>query len=259
MGLSTAVVATGGATCTPGAQTFTLSGGTGTPAQVTGTVNGSDVLAGTLTISVVGDYSAPPSSPVTLTGGGCGTPPTITATFGTVKATLYNNTYASGLPQVPSSPTSFVTTGPGAYTQTTGGNITLFSMTVPGYQLGPADGLNIRASAVFPANTNSKSLGCTLCRKLTSGQPPLILPLQPDGLVSSVSPMPVVPIFNIPLSTRNTLATGGLSVTHFGSIRLFPSLLGRMLTLACSGQLVTADTDYFVLRNVSVNMAPGTN
>lgn len=34
--------------------------------------------------------------------------------------TLYNNVYTSGVPTIPSSPTAFVTTGPGAFTQTTG-------------------------------------------------------------------------------------------------------------------------------------------
>lgn len=38
----------------------------------------------------------------------------------TTAATVYNNTYTTGTPTVPASPTAFVTTGPGAYTQTTG-------------------------------------------------------------------------------------------------------------------------------------------
>lgn len=39
----------------------------------------------------------------------------------TTAATVYNNTYTSGVPVVPASPTAFVTTGPGAYTQVTTG------------------------------------------------------------------------------------------------------------------------------------------
>ena len=33
--------------------------------------------------------------------------------------TIYNNTYTGGIPAIPASPTPFVTTGPGAYTQVT--------------------------------------------------------------------------------------------------------------------------------------------
>jgi len=56
----------------------------------------------------------------------------------TTAATVYNNTYTSGVPTVPGSPTAFATTGPGAYTQTTG-------VYIPGPQMlltGNAMGLN---------------------------------------------------------------------------------------------------------------------
>lgn len=54
------------------------------------------------------------------------------ATVGTV----YNNIYTSGAPTIPSSPSAFATTGPGAYTQTTGSDITLFLNTMPGGSIG---------------------------------------------------------------------------------------------------------------------------
>jgi hypothetical protein len=41
----------------------------------------------------------------------------------TTAATIYNDTYTSGAPTVPSSPAAFATTGPGAFTQTTGAYI----------------------------------------------------------------------------------------------------------------------------------------
>ena len=49
--------------------------------------------------------------------------------------TLYNNTYTSGTPTIPGSPTAFSTTGPGAYTQSTS-NIAGPSVTVPANSLG---------------------------------------------------------------------------------------------------------------------------
>jgi hypothetical protein len=54
---------------------------------------------------------------------------------GTV-GTVYNNTYTGGQPIATASPTAFVTTGPGAFTQTTGSDITLASCTLRGNSLG---------------------------------------------------------------------------------------------------------------------------
>ncbi len=50
--------------------------------------------------------------------------------------TIYNNVYSGGQPDRPTSLIPFVTTGPGAYTQTTGTDITVFSSTLPGGLLG---------------------------------------------------------------------------------------------------------------------------
>lgn len=47
-------------------------------------------------------------------------------------ATVFNNTYTSGIPTIPGSPTSFVTTGPGAITQTTGADITVLTLAAAG-------------------------------------------------------------------------------------------------------------------------------
>ena len=54
----------------------------------------------------------------------------------TTAGTIYNNVYTTGLPTIPSSPIAFVTTGPGAYTQTTGSFINVYSFNVPGNLLG---------------------------------------------------------------------------------------------------------------------------
>lgn len=47
-------------------------------------------------------------------------------------ATVYNNTYSSGVPTIPGSPTAFSTTGPGAFTQTTGSDITALTLSAAG-------------------------------------------------------------------------------------------------------------------------------
>lgn len=59
----------------------------------------------------------------------------------TSHAVVYNNLYTGGPPAIPASPTPFVCTGPGAYTQTTGADITVASFTLPGGSLGPTGSL----------------------------------------------------------------------------------------------------------------------
>lgn len=57
----------------------------------------------------------------------------------TTAGTIYNNKYDPTLglmPTIPASPTAFVTTGPGAYVQTTGADITLLGCKIPGGAMG---------------------------------------------------------------------------------------------------------------------------
>ena len=53
----------------------------------------------------------------------------------TTAATLYNNTYTSGTPTIPASPTAFSTTGPGAYTQSTS-YINAYTLSIAGNLIG---------------------------------------------------------------------------------------------------------------------------
>ena len=75
----------------------------------------------------------------------------------TTTATLYNNTYTSGIPAIPGSPTAFVTTGPGAYTQTTGSAITSVSYTVAANTLGIRDSIRVTAFFAYPNSAGTKS------------------------------------------------------------------------------------------------------
>ena len=94
--IQAAAVATGGATCTNGVQTFTVSGGSSSAAAtLTGTVSG-NALSGALTMVNGGYYTVVPGNPVTLTGGGCGTPPTAnltTATWVSPSGCLYDGSH----------------------------------------------------------------------------------------------------------------------------------------------------------------------
>jgi hypothetical protein len=70
----------------------------------------------------------------------------------TAAATLYNNTYTSGTPVIPASPTAFVTTGSGAYVQTIASNITGLSIPIPAGTLGVTGSL---AMEIHQTNNNS--------------------------------------------------------------------------------------------------------
>lgn len=85
--------------------------------------------------------------------------------------TIYKNVYTSGIPTIPANPTAFVTTGPGAYTQTTGSNINLLTVSVPGGYLGNNGTLQIGTMWSNIGNTDNKimaiSFGGTDVQKVT--------------------------------------------------------------------------------------------
>lgn len=76
----------------------------------------------------------------------------------TTAGTIYNNTYTSGKPSAPASPTAFVTTGPGAFTQTTGSDIELINFPLPGGALGKNGSLYVYPHYSVISNGNNKNL-----------------------------------------------------------------------------------------------------
>lgn len=72
--------------------------------------------------------------------------------------TIYNNLYSSGTPIIPVTPTPFVTTGPGAYAQTTGVAIPLVSIPVPGGSMGLNGIVECHSYIANIGNTNAKTM-----------------------------------------------------------------------------------------------------
>lgn len=72
---------------------------------------------------------------------------------GTTVATVYNNRWTGGQPVFPATPTPIVAVGPGAYTQTTGVDITAASFTVAGGALGAHGSLTLLPN--FGANNTA--------------------------------------------------------------------------------------------------------
>ena len=72
-------------------------------------------------------------------------------------ATIYNNTYTSGTPAIPASPTAFATTGPGAFTQTTG-TVTAYSLSVPANSIGLNGSVMTNFSISYNNSAGSKAV-----------------------------------------------------------------------------------------------------
>jgi hypothetical protein len=68
--------------------------------------------------------------------------------------TVFNNTYTTGKPAIPASPTAFVTTGPGAFTGDTGEEFGP-TITLPGNALGPNG--RIRSFTLWSVNNNANA------------------------------------------------------------------------------------------------------
>ena len=75
----------------------------------------------------------------------------------TTAATLYNNTYTSGTPAIPGSPTAFSTTGPGAYTQTTATYIAGYTLPIAGGTIGANGSVKILALSTNNSSGNNKT------------------------------------------------------------------------------------------------------
>lgn len=75
--------------------------------------------------------------------------------FSTIAATVYNNTYTSGTPVIPSSPTPFVTTGPGAYTGVSTA-VTAYNISIPGNMFGLNGGLRLTYTGQTTNSASSK-------------------------------------------------------------------------------------------------------
>ena len=71
-------------------------------------------------------------------------------------ATIYNNTYSSGQPTIPVSPTAFVTTGPGAFTFSTASEYTVVSVTLAANAMGIHGSLEYIWTATANNSANPK-------------------------------------------------------------------------------------------------------
>jgi hypothetical protein len=167
----------------------------------------------------------------------------------TTAATVYNNAYSSGTPAIPASPTAFVTTGPGAFTQTTGSLITAYALTIPGNTIGPNGSIRVTGAISYDNDGNSKTLG------LSYGGTSLGLSSQTtslnQGLLGGFSNRGATNVQG-PLTGRNLTTGTTTSAFLYGAV---DSTVSQ--TLALSLELNTAATDTITLESIVVELIPG--
>lgn len=172
------------------------------------------------------------------------------ATFSTTQAaTVFNNIYTSGTPAIPGSPTPFVTTGPGAYTQTTGSDIAAYTLVIPGNAIGVNGTVFMMAlrtqnssagAKTFTGNYGSYAFG-TVAQTTT-------LDTTQDGGFSNRG----VTNVQVPLGNATLTYSGGSAVPPvFGAIDSTSSQ-----NFVINLQLATA-TDTMTLENIVVQLIPG--
>lgn len=125
-----------------------------------GTIGNNGALSGItalqLTYNVPGLYLYFPASAI-FAGSPAGFYWTVMSS--TTAGTIYQEQWVSGVPQPPAAPTPWVTTGPGAYTQTTATTIDLSNVLMPGKSMGPNG--SVWSVAVFTCSNsaNTKTFG----------------------------------------------------------------------------------------------------
>lgn len=162
----------------------------------------------------------------------------------TTAGTVYNNAYTSGVPTIPASPTAFVTTGPGAFAQSTS-EITLQTITVLGGSMG-ANG-ELRCQNLMWSNNNSgtsKSLRARIASDLLSVTQPTtttfsrnMVAFQNRGVVNK----------NVANPYQNYGATNSTMYTSINTA------IDQSFTF--TGQLAAA-TDFIVLEGYAIEVLP---
>jgi hypothetical protein len=164
----------------------------------------------------------------------------------TTVGTIFNNTYTSGKPTIPTSPTAFATTGPGAYTQTTGSDITLLSFTLPGGAMGKNGAMFIYQQAAHPGNANQKK------PQIKVGGTGIYAPTFTTQTIIT-APVTLRNNGNEAVNIDNGAAGFSNSATLSAGYRTINTATDQ--TILYTSQLATA-TDYYVLEGLDAQIKP---
>lgn len=163
----------------------------------------------------------------------------------TTTATVYNDRWTGGVPEYPATPTPIVATGPGAYTQTTGVDVTAASFIIPGGSLGPNGSLTLFPQFGANNTAGSKAWTAKLANKTLLGK------------ANTTATMD-----NTPMIMRNAGAVDKQIATQYVG---FSSSSGALFTRTTVDTTVDQEfiitlklavaTDYFFLQGYDANLS----
>ena len=178
--------------------------------------------AGTFTASAAGFYY------VTMTS--------------TTVGTVYSNLYVSGIPTIPASP-ALVTTGAGAYVQTTGAAVDALSIPVPGGTLGANGAIEIDCLVSNINNANNK----TIVVKYSSA------PILSLALTATLTFNAIGKIVNVGVIGRQIAFVSTALGTSVNATTQYSIDSGINQNIIATLQLAV-DTDYMVLQRVGIRL-----
>jgi hypothetical protein len=172
----------------------------------------------------------------------------------TTQGTLFNNTYSSGLPVVPGSPTAFSTTGPGAYTATTAGTNGP-ALTINANVIGINGRLELYVLADYSNTANQKNVQGLLGAQLFGGQFNNTANNQQIPMLFSITNRGVA---NKQSFTENNIGVGGVdsAASQTAPSRGAGIDTTSNQTLAITTALTTASSDWVVLESYSIKLFP---
>jgi len=166
----------------------------------------------------------------------------------TTAGTVYNNTYSDGTPTVPKTKTSVSSTGPGAYTQTTG-SVQMQTASIPGTLMGGNGRARIESSWSFPNNANNKtpsiSFGGSTVFSVAQTTSAFLM-LKRDVVNRGTQGRQVT-------APATFLGGSGTSTTAPAYLAIDTS---KAVTVAFTGQLAAA-TDYLIHEAYTLEVLPG--
>jgi hypothetical protein len=165
------------------------------------------------------------------------------ATVGTV----FNNTYVSGQPNIPSSPIAFATTGPGAYTGVITSQVGP-NYSVPGGSMGANGTLRIWSQWGCPGNVNNKIMIIQYGTQNVLGHT--------EATATTLAYVAANELTNSGVANAQVVQSAGLLGAATGAQKLFAINTGATQTLQAILQTSVA-TDYLILDSMTVEVIPG--
>lgn len=164
----------------------------------------------------------------------------------TTAGTIFNNTYTGGIPTVPTSPTAFSTTGPGAYTQTTAADIDLITGNLPANILGETGVIKVDSLFNYTNSAGAK----TLKYKLGADA---FMSIAPTTTASIEVRKTIANMGVTNKQTFNTNPNNGVAVSTAPTYGTTDTTAAT--TVKITAQLATA-TDYVIVSNYAIVVAP---